>query len=509
VRYDLQPFSSVTGDGGLAGFDVDLGRELARRWLGDAEAVQFRQVRSDTAVERLEAGEVDIVIAALTHTRDREAGADFTLPYFIDGQALLVRSGDTAHIDGPAGLEGRRVGVVTWSDARDALRGAVPYTLTLQAYDRFDGAVAALGRGEVDAVAETRRRLFWGTRMLPGSVVVGQYTTVPAAIAFPQNDRFFADLVNLTLQDMVADGTYSSLYGRWFGPEEAPAVERWPGDGPTPALASSPIVAAVPDTISKIESRGRLVVALVADRPPYAYVDASGALAGYEVDLVRSMASYWLGDVTAVDFVPVSAAIGKEMVFTGQADVVVGAVEHTRQGELEMDFSQTTYVAGEGLMIQAGTPVTRLESLHGQMVAVVDGSGSAEALLSAAQGAGVSVAVAPQPTLETAIALLAEGQVAAVVADRAYLLGPAYATPELEVLPGRLTQVPLALGLPAGDSAFRDLVNLTLQQMKADGQFDGLYSIWFGDAAPAFARWPGAPYRTLRLAVAPPAPAGG
>ena len=89
VRYDLQPFGSVTGDGGLAGFDVDLGRELARRWLGDAEAVQFRQVRSDTAVERLEAGEVDIVIAALTHTRDREAGADFTLPYFIDGQALL------------------------------------------------------------------------------------------------------------------------------------------------------------------------------------------------------------------------------------------------------------------------------------------------------------------------------------------------------------------------------------------------------------------------------------
>ncbi len=504
VRYDLQPFGSVTGDGGLTGFDVDLGRELSRRWLGDAEAVQFRQVRSDTAIERLEAGEVDIVIAALTHTRDREAGADFTLPYFIDGQALLVRAGDAAHIAGPIGLDGRRVGVVTWSDARDALRGAVPFTLTLQTYDRFDGAVAALGRGEIDAVAETRRRLFWGTRMLPGSAVVGQYTTVPAAIAFPQNDRFFSDLVNLTLQDMVADGTYARLYSRWFGPEKAPAVERWPGDAPTPALANSPIVAAVPDTISKIESRGRLVVAVVADRPPYAYVDASGALAGYEVDLVRSMASYWLGDVTAVDFVPVSAAMGKEMVYTGQADVLVGAVEHTRQGELELDFGQTTYVAGEGLMIQAGAPITRLESLHGQMVAVVEGSGSGDALLSAAQDVGVSVAVSPQPTLETAIALLAEGQVAAVVADRAHLLGPAYARPELEVLPWRLTQVPLALGLPAGDSAFRDLVNLTLQQMKADGQFDGLYLIWFDDAAPAFARWPGAPYRTLRLAVAPP-----
>jgi putative glutamine transport system substrate-binding protein len=73
VRYDLQPFGYVTGDGQIAGFDVDLGRELARRWLGDAQAVQFRQVRSDTAIEHLQAGNVDIVIAALPHTQGWEA----------------------------------------------------------------------------------------------------------------------------------------------------------------------------------------------------------------------------------------------------------------------------------------------------------------------------------------------------------------------------------------------------------------------------------------------------
>lgn len=509
VRYDLEPFSSVTADGGLAGFDVDLGRELARRWLGDAGAVEFSQVRSDTAIERLEAGDVDIVLAALTHTRDREAGGDFSLPYFIDGQAILVRSADPTPIRGPDDVAGRTVGVVSWADAHDALRAAVPFTLTVRAYDRFDQAVAALGRGEVDAVGETRRRLFWGMRMLPGSAVVGQYTAEPVAIAFPQDDPFFADLVRLTLQDLVADGTFARLYSRWFAPEEAPFIERWPGDGSTPLLANGPIVARVPDTIAAIEARGRVVVALVADRPPFAYVDATGALAGYEVALVQSMVAYWLGDASAIDFIPVSVSIGKEMVFTGQADMLVGGVEHTRQAELEMDFSQTTYVAGEGLMIQAGMPITRVESLQGQLVAVVQGSGSGDVLLSVAQDAGVSVAVAPQPTLETAIAMLAEGQVAAVVADRSDLLGPAYASQGLHVLVWRLTQVPLALGLPAGDSGFRDLVNLTLQAMKSEGKLDTLYSVWFDDAPPAVGRWPGAPYRDLRLAVTAPAPEGG
>jgi len=505
VRYDLQPFGYITDEGEVAGFDVDLGRELARRWLGDAEAVQFRQVRSDTAIEHLLAGDVDIVIAALTHTQDREAGADFSLPYFIDGQALLVRAADATAIGGPMDLEGRPVGVVAWGEAPEALRAAVPFTPTLQFYDRFDAAVAALGRGEVDAVADLRRRLFWGRRMLADmeTDIVGQYTAAPLALAFPQKDPFFADLVNLTFQEMIADGTYAELYARWFAPESPPVVEHWPGDE-VPTLTDTPAVVDVPDTIAAIQSRGRLAVAVASDRAPFAYADTTGAPAGYEVGLALLMAERWLGDVTAADFTLVPVETGKQMLRTGQADLLVGGLPHTRAAELELDFSLTTYVAGEGLLVRAGTPITDVTSLNGQQVAVVEGSGSREVLLAAAREAGVSLTVLPRPTLEAAIALLEEGYVVAVAGERADLLGPAYATPGLGVLPLRLTQVPLALGLPPGDSAFRDLVNLTLQAMKAEGQFDALYATWFDDAPPALEAWPGAPYRALRLEITAP-----
>jgi putative glutamine transport system substrate-binding protein len=505
VRYDLSPFGYITEEGEVAGFDVDLGRELARRWLGDAQAVQFRQVRSDTAIEHLQAGDVDMIIAALTHTQGWEAGADFSLPYFTDGQALLVRAMDAAAIGGPADLAGRPVGITRWGEAREPLEGTVPFTLTFQTYDRFDSVVAALGQGELDVVADLRRRLFWGVRMLAErgteTAIVGQYTAVPVALAFPQNEPFFANLINLTLQEMVADGVYADLYARWFAPESPPAIERWPSEGVL-VLADAPIVASVPDIIAAIQSRGRLVVALPPDRSPFAYIDATGTPAGYEVGLVLLMAERWLGDGTAVDFVTTPIASGKEMLRAGQVDLLVGGLVHSRAAELELDFSLTTYVAGEGLLVQAGTPITNIRSLGGRQVAVVTGSASREAILAAAQDAGVSLTVLPQPTLEAAIASLAAGQVAAVVGERADLLGPAYATPGLGVLPLRLTRVPLALGLPQGDSAFRDLVNLTLQAMKAEGQFDALYTSWFDDALPLLEVWPGAPYRALRLEVA-------
>ena len=499
VSYDLPPFGHITEEGEVAGFGVDMGRELARRWLGDPQAVRFRQVRSDTAIEHLQAGDIDIVITALTHTQDREAEVDFSLPYFMDGHALLVRAADASAIGGLEGLQGRKVGVVAWQDTADVLEAAVPFTLTFQIYDRFDAAVAALGRGEVDAVSELRRRLFWGNRMYPETIILGQYTSASVGFAFRQNDPSFADLVNLTFQEMVTDGTYADLYARWFGIEFPPAVERWPGEE-VPSLADAPLVTSVPDTISAIESRGRLAVAMPTDRSPFAYIDTTGAPVGYEVNLVQRMAGRWLGDSTAVEYITTTVEVGKEMLRTGQADLLLGGLTHTRAAEMEMDFSLTTYWGGEGLLVWAGTPVTDLLDLDRQPVAVVEGS--LPVVQAAAQEAGVQLTVMPRPTLASAITLLEGGYAVAVIDDRANMLGLAYATPGMGVLPLRMTHVPLALGLPPGDSAFRDLVNLTLMAMRAEGELDAIYFTWFDDPPPSLEAWPGAPSRALLLEVA-------
>ena len=199
IRYDLPPFGFITEAGGPAGFGVDMGHELARRWLGDEQAVRFQQVRTDTMVEHLEAGDVDIVITAVTHTQAREAGADFTLTYFIDGQALLVRSEDAAEITHPQDLAGRAIGISTRSESEEALRAVVAFTPTFQSYERFGDAVDALELGEVDSVADLRRRLFWGKQLYPETDIVGQYTSIPVSIAYPEDPFFFKNAQEVDL----------------------------------------------------------------------------------------------------------------------------------------------------------------------------------------------------------------------------------------------------------------------------------------------------------------------
>ena len=513
VRYDLPPFCSVAADGAVSGFDLDLARELARRWLGDPDAVRFRQVRSDTAADHLEAGDVDLVLAGLIHTQDREERVDFGPAYFWDGHALLVRAADAVSITAPADLAGRPVGAVADSDAAAVLRATVSFTPTLQIYDDLDQALAALSQGEVDAVTDLRRRLVHGLSDVPDSVIVGQHTSAPVAAAYAQDQPGLADLVAFTFWNIFNDGTYDALYARWFPGDTVPAFGGPPG-GAVFSLEAADAAPPPSDALASIQSGGWLRVAIVSDRWPFAYFDEVGDPAGYEVGLVRALADRWLGDWTAVEFVPVTLEEGFQRVSASEVDMLIGAAPWTREEMLRVDFSLPIYVTGQGLMSRVDTPVEGVAGLAGQTVAAVEGSGSAEALRRVGQQVGISAVIRSYPTLEEAAAALAAGEVVAVVGERRDLLRLAYVTEGVFVTGARLTERPLALALPPGDSEFRDLVNLTLQAMARDGQLGTIYREWFDETPPELEPWPGEPVYPLRIEVTAPytetvAPAGG
>ncbi len=497
MRYDLPPFGYVTAEGDVAGFDVDLGRELARRWLGDPQAVRFRQVRSDTAADHVAAGDVDLTLTALLHTQDVEHLVDFGPPLFVEGQALLVRAADAASIGAPTDLGARPVAVVEGAEAEEALWSALPYTPTLVTYPDFEQATAALARGEVDAVADMRRRLVRGMTTTPGTAIVAQYSHAVFAPAYAQDQPGLADLVDLTFQALFEDGTFDALYARWFPGDSPPQREIWPGSA-TLSLEQAASIAPAPDIVASIQSRGRLRVGLVS-RPPFAYLDETGTPAGYEVRLVQLMAGRWLGDETAVDFLPLSQADGLRMVGSGEVDMLIGGIAHTRPAALAVDFSLTTYVGGDGLLVLSGAAPAGLAGLEGQTVAALVGSESANTLRRLAQEAGVNVTIVPRDTAEGAVASLLAGEVVAVVGERADLLGVAYATPGVDFTAERLTVTPLALALPPGRSNWRDLVDLTLQAMRYDGTLAAVYGYWFDDEPPAWYPWPGEPLQPLRI----------
>ncbi len=498
VRYDLEPFSYVAADNRLAGLEIDLARELARRWLGSTEAVRFRQVRSDTAYQYVANGTVDIVLAGLTHTQDAEMRVDFSPPYFSNGMALLTFP-DTG-ISGLADLEGRRVGTLDWTGSRDALAASVPVTPTYTGYGYFYDVVEALRMREVDAYADERHRLERARRSLPGATVVGQWTQEPVGMIFRQDDPFFYNLVLLTFLDMAADGTRDALYDRWLPGTSPPTLAQIPGSAPAPTLDASPSQVSNLDVVSRVRDRRSLVVGYYPNRWPYSADRADGIPTGFEIRLIEQMVELWLGSTTAVSFVPVTdEGDALARLSRGELDLLVGNWLHTREAELRYDFSIPILDDGVGIMSLAGNPINDLAQLSGQAVGVVSGSSAQAAVPAMSQGVGLSAV--GYPDFQGALAGLQAGEVVALLSTRRPALEVHFLQEGYAFSDRRFTYRPVAFVLPEGDSDFRDLVNLTLIALESQGVYQELYSVWFDDPVPQLVSWPG--HAAISLSVGP------
>jgi ABC-type amino acid transport substrate-binding protein len=513
VRFDDEPFGIVDDVGDLVGFDVDLAREFARRWLGDPNAVQFVQVTNASVTDRIANDQVNLVIGALTPHQSDAKVLDYSVPYYYDGLSLAVRVSssitNTTIIASPRDLGGVPVGIVDESDTESLLlsaaQGAVPMTIN---YPNYYAAMAGLENGVLGAVVGPRRTL---ERLTLGSTEVGvlpRFTRNSYAIGVPKNEGSLLDLVNVTLMDVVNDGTYDQLYRKWFPGAERPNLENWMGtsryafDSLGDTLTSSPV------TIQDIETRGYLVVAAVDNMLPFSDFDANGVAQGFEADLARTLAGRWLDNVTAIQFSAYTEEAGVAALQSGQVDLLIGRIPHTMRREDEIDFSQAIYEDGIGLLVGAESGVSGLNGLNGAAVAVTTGNNAADVIQKAALESGVVVSIQPVGDVNEALAGVADGRYAAFADWRSDLLNLAYTYSGFLVLDDRLTSRPLAMGLRQGDGAFRDLLNLSLQALAAEGTYAAIYDDWFGTDPPlSLEVWPGVPYRPLKIRRSPtPAP---
>ena len=491
VRYDLEPFSYITEDSELAGLEIDLARELARRWLGDADAVRFRQVRSDSAYQHLDEGTVDFVLAGVTHTQEDEARADFSPPYFVNGLALLTFP--ETGIQSAGDLAQRRVGVVGWTGTRQELSAATDVITDFVTYDNFFDAVEGLRTRQVDAYADSRHRLERARRMVAGTAIVGQMTQEPVALVYRQNDPFFANLVAFTFQDLARDGTRDTLYARWLPGTSPPAIGFVPDNTPTPALSMAPTQLATLDVIGRIRARGTVAVGYFTDRWPYSADRADGVPTGFEVRLFERVVERWLGSRQAITFVPVTAADGFDKLARGEVDVLMGGWYHTRAAELQADFSIPILDDGVSLFSRAAAPIRDFEALAGQRVGIVSGSSAEAVLQERSQALGIGISPVTYPNVEAALAGLNGGEITAILGERRALLDILFRQPGYTITTTRFNTRPVAYVLPQGDSAYRDMVNLTLMTLYRNGTYRELYDLWFDEPTPALTVLPGNP----------------
>ncbi|MGM8930278.1 amino acid ABC transporter substrate-binding protein [Salinicola halophyticus] len=94
VSSDKAGFSYLTDDGHWKGMDGDLCRAVAAATLGDADKVEYVTTSAKNRFTAISSGEIDILSRATTWTaaRDANLGADFTTPWFYDGQGVMTHA---------------------------------------------------------------------------------------------------------------------------------------------------------------------------------------------------------------------------------------------------------------------------------------------------------------------------------------------------------------------------------------------------------------------------------
>ena len=92
--YDAQPPFGKLEDGVHRGFEVDMANEIAKDIFKNGGKVEFISTAANQRIRYLQEDKVDMVIATITVTPEREKQIDFTTPYFSVNIGVLIRVED-------------------------------------------------------------------------------------------------------------------------------------------------------------------------------------------------------------------------------------------------------------------------------------------------------------------------------------------------------------------------------------------------------------------------------
>lgn len=223
VKLDTPPFGFLDDKNEPAGFDIDIVRKIAAR-IG--VPVELVKVTSATRIPLLVSGNVDLVAASMTHTRERDRTIDFSITYYTGGQSLMVPKAST--VSGVKDLDGKQVAVQQGTTLEKNIAAVAPKAKVI-AFRDYNAAWLALAQGRADAFTGSLNILQGFLKDNPNFKIVGELFSVePFGIGVRQGDSDLRDEINFALQDLWTSGEYAALYRKWFNAEPTTPVEVWP-----------------------------------------------------------------------------------------------------------------------------------------------------------------------------------------------------------------------------------------------------------------------------------------
>jgi polar amino acid transport system substrate-binding protein len=174
-------------------------------------------------VDALNAGQGDAIWCGQGITAERRRRVDFTRPYAVFDESLLVRAG--SGLNSPDELAGRRIGAIAGSTnmaLAETFEGAELVPFGGQSDDVFGEMIDALRAGAVDGIVDDDVALV----PLAGDPDFEVAFTVPTrnewGVAVAKARPELRDELDRALADAIADGRLGECWQRWLPELEYP-----------------------------------------------------------------------------------------------------------------------------------------------------------------------------------------------------------------------------------------------------------------------------------------------
>ena len=202
---DFPPFESLDGSE-VVGIEVDILQAITGK-LG--MEMQLEQMDFESVIPGVQAGKFDIGMSGITITADRQKNCDFTQPYFLASQAIVVTP--DSNITCKADLEGKTVSVQTGTTAEEY---CMENGYEVLAFAANNDAAAALTSGKAAAwVVDNEVGVALAAQQ--GLVVLDEaMTSEPYAFAFAKDSALTAQF-DEALGELLADGTVAAIFEKY------------------------------------------------------------------------------------------------------------------------------------------------------------------------------------------------------------------------------------------------------------------------------------------------------
>lgn len=447
------PFEFKDTDQTYKGIDVDIINKVAdiKGWN-----IQMSYPGFDAAVNAVQAGQADAIMAGMTKTKERENV--FTMSDTYYDTKVVIATTKSNKITKYEELSGKTVGVKNGTAAQRFLESIKDkYGFTIKTFDTGDLMNNSLSTGAVNAIMDDKPVIEYAINQ-GQDLSINMDGEAVGSFAFGVKKgskyEYLVTEFNEALAQMKKDGSLDKIIKKW-----------------TSSSKTSSQVTSLTSTTSAGQKatpvKSKYVIASDSSFAPFVFQNSSNQYTGIDMDLIKAIAEDqgFEIEITNPGF---DAAINA--VQSGQADGMIAGMSVTDARKETFDFSDSYYTANTILGVKESSTISSYEDLNGKTVGVKNGTASQTFLTENQSKYGYKIKTFADGS--SMYDSLNTGSIDAVMDDEPVL--------KYSISQGQKLKTPIE-GTPIGETAFAvkkgsnpeliEMFNNGLANLKASGEF--------------------------------------